>query len=243
MPKFENIRNFRDLGGRGPIRAGVLYRSGNLSEASDAELDRLFGLGIKTVIDLRIDREAASRPDRLPNGAALLRIPLLLNGGTPGHTAVSRIKSGAAGPPKADMTEGYFLMAGQYAPSFGRALASIAESEGAALFHCQHGKDRTGVFAALILSLAGADFAFIMEDYLKTNEALAPFFLGDFTAKSAGMDERQQAIMKSVFTAEPEYLEAFFSGMKRLAPTVGDYATKAAGISTLTLEKLLEKLC
>ncbi len=52
-------------------------------------------------------------------------------------------------------------------------------------------------FCALILSLAGADFAFIMEDYLKTNEALAPFFLGDFTAKSAGMDERQQAIMKS----------------------------------------------
>lgn len=243
MPRFENIRNFRDLGGRGPIRPGVLYRSGNLSEAADAELSCLSGLGIKTVIDLRVDREAASGPDRLPSGAALLRVPLLLNGSTPGHTAVFRIKNGTAGPPKADMTEGYFLMASQYAPSFGRALASIAESEGAALFHCQHGKDRTGVLAALILSLAGADPAFVMEDYLKTNEELEPFFLQDFAAKSAGMDEHQKAIMQSVFTAEPEYLEAFFSGIKRLAPTVGDYAIKAAGIPPLTLEKLLKKLC
>ncbi|MGI6151512.1 MAG: tyrosine-protein phosphatase [Christensenellales bacterium] len=243
MPEFESIRNFRDLGGRGPIRAGVIYRSGHLSEATNGDLDRLFLLGIKTVIDLRADRESNEKPDRLPARTRLLRIPLLLDGGTPGRGAVSRIKSGIAGPPKADMTAGYFRMASAYAPSFGLALTAIAESEGAVLFHCQQGKDRTGVLAALLHFLAGADPALILEDYLKTNEALAPFFQEDFAVKSAGMDERQREIMRSVFTAEPEYLKAFFDGIRGLAPTVADYAVNVAGISPPTLQKLLAKLC
>jgi len=242
MLKFENVRNIRDMSAHGPIRPGVLYRSGNLSEATDGELNALFHMGVCSVIDLRVDREANAGPDRLPNGASLYRVPLLLNGSTPGHTAVERIKRGTAGPPKADMTEGYRMMAKQYAPAFGKALNVIADSRGASLFHCQHGKDRVGVLAALILALAHTDYDAIMEDYLATNDELAPYFMPDFTMKTAGMDETQKAVMRSVFTAEPEYLDAFFEGMRHIAPTPEDYVLNSAGIQREKLDKLFFKL-
>ena len=47
--------------------------------------------------------------------------------------------------------------------------AHIADADGAALFHCTAGKDRTGWAAALLLHLAGVDDATILEDYLLTN--------------------------------------------------------------------------
>ena len=44
-----------------------------------------------------------------------------------------------------------------FAPNFARALAAIADApDGAVVFHCVGGKDRTGLVAALLLRLAGA---------------------------------------------------------------------------------------
>ena len=40
------------------------------------------------------------------------------------------------------------------------------------LFHCGGGKDRTGIFAALVLSLFGCDKQTIFDDYLKSNESV-----------------------------------------------------------------------
>ena len=45
--------------------------------------------------------------------------------------------------------------------------------EGAFLWHCTMGKDRTGVTAALLLHALGASRETILADYLATNEALS----------------------------------------------------------------------
>ncbi|MFQ9623831.1 MAG: tyrosine-protein phosphatase [Enterobacteriaceae bacterium] len=46
----------------------------------------------------------------------------------------------------------------------------LASADGAALFHCTAGKDRTGWTAAMLLSIAGVDEGTIMENYLATND-------------------------------------------------------------------------
>jgi len=234
MPEFASIRNFRALHGR-RVRPGVLYRSGHLGEASDADLDRLARLGIRTVIDLRSDREALAAPDRLPQGAALVRVPL------PGLGIVRRIREGTAGPARAEMAARYCNMAAAFAPAWGRALAAVADSPGAVLFHCQNGKDRTGALAALLLLLAGEDDGRVMEDYLLTNEALAPFFEEDFARKSAGMDKSQKDALRAVFSAEPEYLAAFLKGIESAAETAAGYAARA-GLTGEALFRLLQKI-
>ena len=66
------IHNFRDFGGYQTengayIKKGLLYRSGALDKATDADLEKLSALGIKTICDLRSERERRMEPDRIPD--------------------------------------------------------------------------------------------------------------------------------------------------------------------------------
>jgi protein-tyrosine phosphatase len=57
-------------------------------------------------------------------------------------------------------------MADVSASGFGQALGLIADADRAPLvFHCIAGKDRTGILAALVLSLLGVSDADVIEDY------------------------------------------------------------------------------
>jgi hypothetical protein len=66
---FDAIENFRDFGGydtacgRGLVR-GRLYRSGNHSLATEADLARLKALSIGAIVDLRHPLERAREPSR-----------------------------------------------------------------------------------------------------------------------------------------------------------------------------------
>ncbi|WP_259465016.1 tyrosine-protein phosphatase [Streptomyces sp. TLI_171] len=59
------VRNFRDAGGIGSLRRGVLYRSGALCELTAGGARSLGRLGVRTVVDLRSVPEVAGRPDLL----------------------------------------------------------------------------------------------------------------------------------------------------------------------------------
>ncbi len=68
---MESINNFRDFGGYKTqngthLKKGLLYRSGDLSKATDADLETIATLGIKTVCDLRSELERRKEPDRVP---------------------------------------------------------------------------------------------------------------------------------------------------------------------------------
>jgi hypothetical protein len=57
--------------------------------------------------------------------------------------------------------------------TFVTALAAIANAAaGGVLVHCAGGKDRTGVLAALLLSLAGVPTPLVAEDYERSEERL-----------------------------------------------------------------------
>jgi len=48
------------------------------------------------------------------------------------------------------------------------------------LIHCQAGKDRTGIMIALIMLAMGVDRQLIMNDFMKSNDALLPYFKRHF---------------------------------------------------------------
>ena len=54
-----------------------------------------------------------------------------------------------------------------------RALLSSAERGAPALFFCRMGKDRTGLVAALVLSICGADERAILDDYVLSDDPSA----------------------------------------------------------------------
>lgn len=151
------VRNFRDAGGVGSLRHGVLYRSGALHELLPEGAQSLRRLGVRTVVDLRSVPEAADRPDIRPGeGVEHVHAPVFIEQRWPN-----------------DQDELYPLMA-EYA---GRSVVVVARrllaTDGApVLVHCASGKDRTGVVVAVLQSLLGGSEAEITADFLRSNTEL-----------------------------------------------------------------------
>ena len=80
---FEGIENARDMGslvmqdGR-TVRFDMLIRSANLSEATDADVDKLKEqYHLSDVFDFRFDAEAAAAPDRVNEGVTYTHLSTL----------------------------------------------------------------------------------------------------------------------------------------------------------------------
>ncbi|MFF9351958.1 tyrosine-protein phosphatase [Streptomyces sp. NPDC014734] len=151
------VRNFRDAGGVGALRRGVLYRSGALDAMTPEGARHLEDLGLRSVIDLRSVPETAARPDlRHDLGYEHSHFPVFAEQRWP-----------------EDQRELYPAMAeraGRSTVAVVRRL--VAPRALPALVHCASGKDRTGVTVAVLQTLLGASEAEITADFLRSNTAL-----------------------------------------------------------------------
>jgi protein-tyrosine phosphatase len=165
---FVGAFNFRDLGGYGTddgrtVRWRTLYRADALHRLPDDELDQLGQLGVRTVLDLRTAKELEHGKLQAEHlGITHLHLSVL-----------SEIWSAEGLDLEADpsvvLGELYVQMLEVGAPAFAGALRVLADAaQVPAVFHCAAGKDRTGVLAALVLSLLGVDDDTIAGDYALT---------------------------------------------------------------------------
>ncbi|MGW3073596.1 MULTISPECIES: tyrosine-protein phosphatase [unclassified Kitasatospora] len=157
------VRNFRDAGGIGALRRGVLYRSGSFHTLTEEGARRLEALGLRTVFDLRSAYELESWPDQrhgLDHGA--VNLPTL-----PPHP-----RNGDRPWPE-DQAALYPFMAETAGPSIAAVVRRLATPDTlAAVVHCAVGKDRTGLTIAVLQSLLGASEAEITADFLLSNIGL-----------------------------------------------------------------------
>ncbi|MCD1621479.1 tyrosine-protein phosphatase [Citromicrobium bathyomarinum] len=174
----EGIHNFRDYGGYptqggGRVVSGLLYRSGQHVEASDADLRTFADLGIRTVIDLRGNGERERHPCRRPDlwdgevvfydgetSSSPPHVPQEKRELTP-ETAQERMLTLYTRMPENPAMQVIF---GQY-------LRTLADRDGASLVHCFAGKDRTGIAAALLHHILGVSRADMVTEFLRTNDA------------------------------------------------------------------------
>jgi protein-tyrosine phosphatase len=167
--------NFRDLGGYETsdgrrVRWRHLYRSGELTELSDGDVEKLAELGIRTVVDLRGEAEAAKKgPDRLPPGASLTSIAI-----EPGDLWPILAPAFATGDFSVVPEDLLLQINREYIRDWRHELGSLlhvaADPANCPLvFHCTQGKDRAGINAAILLSALGVPWETVVEDYLLSN--------------------------------------------------------------------------
>ena len=185
----EGAVNLRDLGGL-PTRDGArirprrLLRSGLMHAITPAGLATLRDtLGVRTVIDFRDpgEREQDGLVDWARHDVTDLHLPPLSEAA---FLAQQRAVSGeqaaarkALGPGGGLERELYRDLVGSDAGrrAYRAFLERLADpATGPAVFHCSGGRDRTGVAAALVLSVLGVDEAVICEDYRLSGEQLRP---------------------------------------------------------------------
>jgi protein-tyrosine phosphatase len=177
--RIEGAVNFRDLGGlpadSGRVRLGMIYRSGMTHHISGSGLQRLSQeVGLRTVIDLRSPRELADFRSGWEDYDILHEHAPVLQDTAATMEELNR-RFAELGTDGFDWASMYSDMLRTGAPAFRRVFAVLARTEALpAVFHCSGGRDRTGVTAALLLSVLDVSDELIARDYALTGVYLRP---------------------------------------------------------------------
>ena len=186
---FEGLDNVRDIGGL-PLRdgrttrPGMLLRSASLHYCTPADVDHLVDVvGLKLVLDLRTPREIEQDG---PTAVARAGVETVAFNFLP--------EQGRTLPETDDDTDplvrnylGYLSDRGENVVAAVRLLAG--PDAGPALVHCAAGKDRTGVFVALVLDAIGVERNAVVADYALSAEQVEALFRRWTTASGEPMPE------------------------------------------------------
>ncbi len=152
--------NFRDVGGYltedgRALRWGLIYRSAATPALSHDDISYISTLGIRAVVDLRSTEERRLAPSRLLN---------------------SHIAYIASDYPFSALPDNYETLLTTLAPQFKSVFYQLLKNNGATVFNCTAGQDRTGVATALILSALGVPRRTILWDYHLSTQYRRPIY-------------------------------------------------------------------
>lgn len=161
---LEQASNFRDIGGYTTkdgrtVKWGRAYRSGAMPLLTEADYAFIEELNLDSVVDFRSLEEREVTPDLVDDRTGALFIandysmaPLMKDYG------------------EDDGENTYAKMEGMLRPQYRSMIRRILANEGAVLYHCSAGQDRTGVATAIIYDVLGVDRETIIEDYHLSTE-------------------------------------------------------------------------
>ena len=240
--KLEGVDNLRDYGGYATVcgrglKPGLLYRSAQHHQATDADLQAMQGLGLEVIVDLRRAEERARSPSRRPPGFSGRVIDNDIGDADHGWEAMLRGQD-----PTVELFRTQSLAWYQNSPFeprhvdlFTRYFAVLAEVEGPVLIHCAAGKDRTGLLAALTHHVAGVHQDDMLADYLLTNtldfhEVRAPAIAKLITSLSGSAPS--DAAVRAAMSVEARYLEAALAAIEARYGSVDAYLEQALGVDS-----------
>jgi protein-tyrosine phosphatase len=218
--------NFRDLGGY-PAKDGravrwrQIFRSNHLGHLTQADIEVLRGLGLKSAFDFRGIEERVAAMCCLEE-IAVHSLPIE-------PTVVAALRARLAAGVALSSADALEIMCDSYrsyvrynTPSFRALFAHLLEDRAPLVIHCTAGKDRTGFACALILHVLGVPDELIAEDYLLTNR----FYRRDPTASSDLPEEVKQVLAR----VEASFLAAAFDAVGADYGDLENYLGNGLGI-------------
>jgi protein-tyrosine phosphatase len=196
MLAWDRCLNVRDLGGHrlpggGRTRPRAVVRADDLARLTEDGRGRLDAYGVTRIVDLRSKPDLEVSPSPFAHDLRYVNVPILAPEDWDENSGLGRAFAAGAG---------YAFMLEHRRTSFGRALGEVARDDGCVLVHCMVGKDRTGLVAALLLSLAGVDDETIAADYALSGANLSP--LVEELVRS--LDEAEAARQRLVHSSPAE---------------------------------------
>jgi protein-tyrosine phosphatase len=240
--------NLRDFGGYPTsdgrrLRSGLLFRSGDTCGISSDGLARVAGeLGVRTVIDLRSDRERQRASSRFEDhGVLVVHEPLDPgNGISPGAPPSSFVRGVVLG--ELDWVSLYWSLVRNNGSRFARILDQMGRPGTLpVLIHCAGGRDRTGVAVALIQAAVGVSDGDIAADYAMSGALLERTPVAQFERLLGGMAIDRAALMRAMAT-RPETMHAL---LERIRGVYGDVRAllETCGADAGVLARLREATC
>lgn len=251
--------NARGLGGLATadghtVAEGVLFRSDSLSALTADGLAALAELGIGTVVDLRTDGERARAADVLPEDGSITLVTLPVLGGAMDEM-VRRILPADGAQAALDPDQLAALLdqvptleqlyqgilsssAAQFAELARAVIAAAGTDRPGVIFHCTAGKDRTGLAAAILLSVADVPHDTIVADYTQTEVNLAGPFAEALTGLITGFGLPLTPKLAELATKSPaSAIEAALTWIAEQHGDAGSYL-RSGGLSAEELTAL-----
>ena len=237
---LDGAANFRDLGGYATrdgstVKRGLLYRSDDLSELTDRDLERLAELDLALICDFRGPDEWQAEPDRLPatDPPEIAHLEIW----DPSFSADGLREAFSEADPEMDFGELLVdvnrMLAGEFAGQYRALFERITQPENLpALVHCTAGKDRAGFASALILRMLDVPMETIYEDYMLTNH-----YTAEQTERMILMIRLFSLFrndgegLRGVLGVEQRFLEAAFDEIDRRYGDFDTYRRQALGLS------------
>lgn len=245
--KTKELVNFRDLGGLiaadgKTLRSNRILRSGELWNLSDAWKNILLDEHkLAAVIDLRSQQETEEHPDdAMP--VKMVHIDVLKMGRTNVANRHAMEKLSTRDDVMAAMGDMYedFVTNPGICTAYRRFVdVFLQQEDGAVLFHCYAGKDRTGMGAAIILALLGVEESVIKNDYLLSNEMRrAENEVMIQAMRDRGADEDYLGAFSAAMYVEAAYLERSFAAANRDYGSFAEYCRKGLGVTQEEVDRL-----
>lgn len=247
--KAKKIRNIRDLSQYnsplGKIKENSFIRSSRLDKASDKTRQKLFNdYNIKNVIDLRNKIEIdESKVYTLPNNANYHHIPVLVKSyfGISHEKKMSKVmtkeckKINKKSDAKDYMINMYkSIVFEKFSQEQFKKIFDIflENSDGTYLFHCQGGKDRTGILSLFILTILGVSKEDILDDYAmsdicnKNHNNLFIFLMNAFL-----YHRKLKWLLIEMLHAKREYMEETIKTIEEKYGSINNYLVTELGLT------------
>lgn len=250
---LDGVENFRDYGGYRTnsgrrVRPGRLFRSAHHAMATDGDLQRIDGLGLQVMVDLRRPSERQRNPNRQSPGFAGRLIE-----NDEGDKALDDFHSHMLTSDQSVESMHQFMrdyyrhapFEPRHVHLYSRYFAALAEADGPVLIHCAAGKDRTGLLAALTHRLLGVGEDDAIADYLLTNdharfERRAPLFAA-WVEDLTGRTPSREAVFAGM-GVEAEYLHIAFDAIEARYGSVEGYLELALGVDAARKARIEDRL-
>ncbi|MDO9525009.1 MAG: tyrosine-protein phosphatase [Gemmobacter sp.] len=236
----EGTYNIRDLGG---YRTGTgtvtpwrrFLRADSPHRLNAQQTSELVAAGVRTVIDLRTAHEVESAPSPFAGreDVRFVNLPLF-------DDLAPTIMAGKDHPMGDPLLFFYLAALSQRQDAIRAVISIIATADdGAVMFNCTAGKDRTGLIAAILLGLAGVARDDILADYAMTSD-LIPELVADLLAVAGqnGVDLTSYARM---LESPAPTMEAALGHIDQTHGSVAAYLA-AIGVPQSDLSALQERL-
>lgn len=222
--------NVRDLGGLpagsgGTTRPGALIRSDNHTRLTAAGIRAVRGAGVSRIVDLRAPREWGAHPSPF--------------GSDPVYRNCTLERDDSAYDPARSLEANYLVWLDRCAELFAAAVGAVADAPpGAVVVHCNAGKDRAGMVAALSLRLVGVPAGVVAADYATLGPGLRESFDRDLAALD---DPDARARAAEELAADPDTMHAVLAHLQSRYGGVEPYL-RGAGLTGTQVAALRERL-
>lgn len=243
---MEGTPNFRDFGGYPTtdgrqVKWGYLYRSGQLSALTEADVTLLASLELDLICDFRREDEQEAEPSLLPASKPprIASLPIV-----PGSNARFFEEAGGEGwSGREPMYEfmvhiNHDFAEGQTATYACMFTEILALEDTRFLVHCAAGKDRTGFAAAIILLALGVSRDVVMRDYMLTRKFFLPANELDRLRKKYEMEHIEVEAILPMLEVHEDYLSRALSTIDEQFGSIEAYLRDALGVGETEVAEL-----